>query len=752
MKQTSPQTQNFVVLMLTALFVVSFPMIASAQGKIAFTSNFAGNNNIYLMNSNGTGQVALTTNPASDAYPDLSHNGNRIVFQSDRDGNIEIYSMDSTGAFLQRLTNNPAQDTEPVYSPDGSKIVFESNRDGNFEIYIMNADGSGQMRLTTNASDDGQAEFSPDGSKIIFARLSGAESHIYTMNLDGTVQTPLTSGLFEINGYPSYSPNGQKIVFSRANLSHTNGEIYVMDANGANAVRLTAVSGDDLEAAFSPDGSKIAFRSERDGNAEIYVMDSNGANQTRVTFDGTGVTNFAPTWSSVSIVSVDIPDNLAAAQGATLTVPIVVSDTTGRGIVSYDLGLNYDPAVLQPLPAVFEKAGTLSSSFEINSGKSEPGRIEISAFGTAPLSGAGNLLLLKFTVIGTPPTSSTLILDPFVFNEGLPFAEISPGNVFVQGTISGTVFYGTSVTPIGVPNVLLSAAGDPGSSTSTATDGTYTLGGFGPGAYTVTPSKSGDISGITALDASLISQFLVGVGTLSENQQIAGEVSGNGTLTSFDAALIAQYVVSLPNTGLTGTWRFSPASRFYETVGNMMNEDYSAILMGEVSGNWIAGTGLRGQLARSAPFGKDETRFRGPSELTASLPTVGARQNSSITIPVMVKWGSIGANITAYQFDIIYDPAVIQPELIPFDTVGTLSGGFGAASNTTFNGRLKVAVYGANLINSNGTLIYLRFRVVGQPGSRTSLDFKNLMFNEGDPIAEAIKGEIVVKDQPAEEK
>jgi hypothetical protein len=167
------------------------------SGKIAFTSSFGGNNNIWLMNSNGTNQIALTTNTASDAYPNLSRDGSKIAFMSDRDGNQEIYSMNAAGAFQTRLTNNPAQDNSPVYSPDGTKIAFASNRDGNYEIYIMNANGTGQTRLTTNTLDDGQIAFSPNGSKIFFVRLAAnqSDSHIYSMNLERLVRTEWLSEL-----------------------------------------------------------------------------------------------------------------------------------------------------------------------------------------------------------------------------------------------------------------------------------------------------------------------------------------------------------------------------------------------------------------------------------------------------------------------------------------------------------------------------------------------------------------------------
>ncbi|GAG57122.1 unnamed protein product, partial [marine sediment metagenome] len=72
----------------------------------------------------------------------------KIAFESSRDDNDEIYVMDADGSNQVNLTNNPEGDSDPTLSPDGKKIAFKSNRDGKDEIYVMNADGSDQKRLT----------------------------------------------------------------------------------------------------------------------------------------------------------------------------------------------------------------------------------------------------------------------------------------------------------------------------------------------------------------------------------------------------------------------------------------------------------------------------------------------------------------------------------------------------------------------------------------------------------------------------
>ena len=103
-----------------------------------------------------TGQSSGITAPAmlTDASPTTTPAPcGKIAFISNRDGNDEIYVMNADGSNQTRLTNNPAM-IRPSFSPDGSKIAFVSNRDGNYEIYVMNADGSNQTRLTNNPATD----------------------------------------------------------------------------------------------------------------------------------------------------------------------------------------------------------------------------------------------------------------------------------------------------------------------------------------------------------------------------------------------------------------------------------------------------------------------------------------------------------------------------------------------------------------------------------------------------------------------
>ena len=83
------------------------------------------------------------------------------------------------------------------------------------------------------------------------------------------------------DGFPSWSPDGTRIAF--ASDREGNFDIYVMGSDGSGQVRLTSDPADDVFPAWSPDGTAIAFETERDGNTEVYVMGSDGSNPINLT-------------------------------------------------------------------------------------------------------------------------------------------------------------------------------------------------------------------------------------------------------------------------------------------------------------------------------------------------------------------------------------------------------------------------------------------------------------------------------------
>lgn len=303
--------------LLALTFVALAPVTADAApvapstkvGTIVFHSDRVGpiNDEIYRMNVNGTGQVRITENRTPDVLPALSPNGKKIAFVSFRDGNSEIYTMNVSGSGQTRLTFNDVADSSPAWSPDSTKITFDRVVDGQAEIFTMNADGTGQTNRTNNLGDDRGPAWSPDGTKIAFSSnrsdTVGVDLRIYTMNVNGSALTQLT----EEDGHdPAWSPDGTKIAFT-SGRDDTGSQIFSMNADGSDQTNLTNYDDNPHPDAdggrapsWSPDGTKIAFSSNRDSGdddiSDIYTMNADGSAQTRITTNPTD--DSTPSWGS----------------------------------------------------------------------------------------------------------------------------------------------------------------------------------------------------------------------------------------------------------------------------------------------------------------------------------------------------------------------------------------------------------------------------------------------------------------------
>jgi Tol biopolymer transport system component len=280
------------------------------QEKIAYEGGLG----IFVANPGGTGARQLTDNAnRGDSSPAWSADGRRIAFVGARrrppevvsPPAEEIYVMDADGSNERRLTRNSILDVTPRWLPDG-RIVFVSCPSWEDEcptcsLVAIRADGTGREELA-RLGFAGALDVSPDGRRVVYAQLEG-QSHyrhfeLHVMNLDGTDRRQLTDNDTGDDS-PAWSPDGKKIAFvsNRAEsapcLFHdctgSTNELYVMDADGGDVTRLTETPHDEGGSfSWSPDGTRIVYSRTlgRVGHEpEVLVINADGSCPTRLPLD-----------------------------------------------------------------------------------------------------------------------------------------------------------------------------------------------------------------------------------------------------------------------------------------------------------------------------------------------------------------------------------------------------------------------------------------------------------------------------------
>jgi Tol biopolymer transport system component len=311
---------------------IAFASSAPVDGSTGFSGPAA---NVWVANADGSDSMPLTRMTAGGADVDnviWSPDGSKIAFISSRalDGsdavntnstfNLWVMNAGGSGALpLTRLTATSGQGVlDLAWSPNGRQITYDSNRalDGSdavspnqrSNVWIVNIDGTGGAPLThLTAADASSPQWSPDGSKITFTSsgaLNGSDAgfmaNVWVMNADGSSATPVTTFANTFSTHSAFSPDGTKLAFTSnrtldgSDVATGASNIWVSRANGFQAIPLTKYTDIQVGSIFggiwSPDGKKLAF----EFTAALDGSDTPNINITRNVWvanaDGSGAT------------------------------------------------------------------------------------------------------------------------------------------------------------------------------------------------------------------------------------------------------------------------------------------------------------------------------------------------------------------------------------------------------------------------------------------------------------------------------
>ena len=260
--------------------------------RIGFISDRAGGSELWVMDWDGDNPKQLTKHGAIALAPTWSPDGRQMVFTSFLRGTPALFVLTPHEGYLRMLWDKGGVNSSATFSPDGKKIAFASSVDGNTDIYSMPIDGDKPRRLTTARGIDTQPAWAPNGRQIAFTSTRSGSPQIYLMDADGSNVRRLTfDGGFHDEA--TWTHDGTRI----ACTTKVGGRFQIATIDTVTSQRTVITApGNNESPCFSPDGSMIAFASDRTGTPQIFITDADGVPH-QLTSEGK---NHSPTWTTAS--------------------------------------------------------------------------------------------------------------------------------------------------------------------------------------------------------------------------------------------------------------------------------------------------------------------------------------------------------------------------------------------------------------------------------------------------------------------
>lgn len=217
---------------------------------------------LYCRTDSKTDPIERATLTGGATGYDLTADGKKAVFAV----RGELFSVSTEkGGEARRLTDTPTRESEAVWSPDGKRLAFLSTRDGSANLYVMEVAAKTVRRLTTTTGADSNPRWSPDGKRIAFLRQGGPEHGLYVVPSEGGTEKRLVPGPWVDD--PQWSPDSKWIACVRQD-TYLSEDIWILPASGGTPRNITRYPGSNDTPRWFPDGTKLAFRSDRTRNRE----------------------------------------------------------------------------------------------------------------------------------------------------------------------------------------------------------------------------------------------------------------------------------------------------------------------------------------------------------------------------------------------------------------------------------------------------------------------------------------------------
>ena len=297
---------------MAAVVAVAIPLAPAAgqeeqpkivYGRSAGELDLPEENEVFIMNADGTDPVQLTNNDKEDAFPALSPDGSRIAFSRRVNGQYDLFVMDAAGSNVKPLmrTRN-ADEVLPSWSPSGGRLAYTATTSTphgwQSDIYRIRVETGRFRRLTfTPVTKEFAPEWSPDGREIAFTKQNEKRQRfgIAIVRPDATglrwlvINPDSKSGYTDVN--PTWSPDSEWIAFSRDHGDDPFDNIYKVRRDGSQVTPVTELNELSENPVWGADG-RIIFMHDQG----IAVVGSDGGDIEHITATRTGLPYWWPDW------------------------------------------------------------------------------------------------------------------------------------------------------------------------------------------------------------------------------------------------------------------------------------------------------------------------------------------------------------------------------------------------------------------------------------------------------------------------
>jgi Tol biopolymer transport system component len=237
----------------------------------------SGTTTLWLADSTGGNARQLTTEGFEDvgeATSPWSPDGSRLLYTSRRTGTRDVWVMPVAGGEPRQLTRDVREDYDPVWSPDGRWVAFLSDRGRQTDIWLVPADGGTEVRVTDDTDVEQALRWRPGANELKYEVLTQREALWARSVADGSERRltpdPVRMAMFDM------TRDGSQVVFPVIRGGGVMDLMTVPVAGGTPRTLVSTSSADGMDPRWSPDGSTVAFISNRAGSDDVWLVDAAG--------------------------------------------------------------------------------------------------------------------------------------------------------------------------------------------------------------------------------------------------------------------------------------------------------------------------------------------------------------------------------------------------------------------------------------------------------------------------------------------